>query len=171
MGYKNNSTVHWLNWVDDNNLNHRIQIWDTNTLVVYTNTNSHKMIWIFLLTLPLTLQAKKQVSGVGGSDWRGKREGRSTRRKGGKWVSLFILLSLIPQGPTNRQELSPNPPTDVRAHCLFQSWQPKKEAQQATSRALCLIPSSLCLLGALRVSPQTASKIKNKCGKHAPTNN
>lgn len=71
------------------------------------------------LQLPPTPQ-KNKLRGEGAGRAAG---GRSTARRGRKWVSVFILLSLIPQGCTNRQELSPNPPTDVRAHCLFQSWQ------------------------------------------------
>lgn len=66
---------------------------------------------------------KKKTTKLRGEGAGGAAGGRSTARRGRKWVSVFILLSLIPQGCTNRQELSPNPPTDVRAHCLFQSWQ------------------------------------------------
>lgn len=89
--------------------------------------------------MQVMLQAKNKVSGEGVE--RG-REG-ALGGKGGKWVSVFILLSLIPQGHTNRQELSRNPQTDVRAHCLFQLWQKGSTGHLSSSLLHLLIPSSL----------------------------
>lgn len=115
----------------------------------------------FRIPPPPPTKKKTTVRGEGAGRRVWREEG-APRGEGENGSARSFCFPLIPQGCTNRRELSPNPPTDVRAHCLFQSW--RKRLKRATSRASALhllIPSSRRLLAApLHLPRKTALTLR-----------
>lgn len=91
-----------------------------------TQTHTHKFLDSRISVVAVRHAAiEREGGGVRGSDWGGKKDRGSKGRKGENGSACLIYFPLFHWGARciNRQELSPNPPTDVKAHCLFQSWQ------------------------------------------------
>lgn len=128
--------MHELSRIDNDNINDRIQI---SGIQAHTRTPTKVAPSAPGFCSPCTSfckQKKKQSQGRR----RSEREGRSTGRKGRKWVSVFILLSLFHRGaPIDRSS------AQIRQQMLelTVSFNRGRKAQQATSRALYFISSSL----------------------------
>lgn len=127
--------------------------------------------WYIKTTLQLTLRIKSEWSGRERLE-REERGKEHQEEKGENGSACSLYFPLFHRGePIDRSSAQ----IHQQMLELTVSFNHGKKAQQATSRALYFIFSSLCLLGALCISPQTASTLtktkQNRCEKYALTNN